>query len=419
MPDDSLAVEVVTFGCRLNACESEIMRQNALAAGLSDTIIVNTCAVTAEAERQARQSIRRLRREHGQARIIITGCAAEVNAALYTAMPEVDHVIGNGDKLRAEAFIGLQDKTVVLAAKDKADVTDVPPIRGFEGLARAFVQVQQGCDHRCTFCIIPYGRGSSRSVPIGDISRQVQVLVAEGYREIVFSGVDLTAYGADLPSSPSLGQMIRRVLALNPDLPWLRLSSVDLAEVDDDLWRLIESEPRLLPHLHLSMQAGDDMILKRMKRRHSASDIINFCQRARQLRPDIVFGADVIAGFPTEDDTMFANTVRTIEDAGITWLHVFPYSPRHGTPAALMPQVPRPIIKARAATLRRLGAESVARHLSTLVGQRLDVLVEQTGVGRTKSFASVDITDGDPPIGHVVSILCTGNDGKRACGRVL
>ncbi|HRQ83329.1 MAG TPA: tRNA (N(6)-L-threonylcarbamoyladenosine(37)-C(2))-methylthiotransferase MtaB, partial [Azospirillaceae bacterium] len=326
--------EIVTFGCRLNAYESEVMRGHARAAGLSEVVIVNTCAVTSEAERQARQTIRKLRRERPDAKIVVTGCAAQIDPARFAAMPEVDRVLGNQEKLAPESW--------GLAATERVAVNDIMSVKetaahlisGFEDRARAFIQAQQGCDHRCTFCIIPFGRGPSRSVPIGAMVEQVRALTAAGYREVVLTGVDITSYGPDLPGAPSLGQMIRRLLAAVPELPRLRLSSLDPVEIDDDLWRLIENEPRLLPHLHLSLQAGDDMILKRMKRRHSRADAVAFCERARRARPDVVFGADLIAGFPTETDEQFDNTLRLLEDCGLTWLHVFPYSPRPGTPAA-------------------------------------------------------------------------------------
>ena len=333
-------VEIVTFGCRLNAVESEVMRGHARAAGLDDVVVVNTCAVTSEAERQARQAIRRLRRERPGATLIVTGCAAQIDPDRFAAMPEVDRVVGNDEKMKAETFATLDGPRV--RVNDIMAVRETAPhlVEAFEGRARAFVQVQQGCDHRCTFCIIPYGRGNSRSVPIGEVVRQVRTLVEAGYREVVLTGVDVTSYGPDLPGAPRLGQMVRRLLAQVPDLPRLRLSSLDPVEIDDDLWRLIAEEPRLMPHLHLSVQAGNDLILKRMKRRHLRADAIDVCRRARDLRPEIAFGADLIAGFPTEDEAMFADTLNLVGEAGLTYLHVFPYSPRPGTPAAKMPQVP-------------------------------------------------------------------------------
>ncbi len=404
--------EIVTFGCRLNTYESEVMRTHARNAGLEDVVIVNTCAVTSEAERQARQTIRKLRRERPNARIVVTGCAAQIDPQRYGAMPEVDQVLGNQEKLQPESW--------GLAPAEKVLVNDIMSVKetaghligGFEDRARAFVQVQQGCDHRCTFCIIPYGRGPSRSVPIGAVVEQVQALVKAGYNEVVLSGVDITSFGPDLPGTPTLGQMVRRLLALVPDLPRLRLSSLDCIEIDDDLWRLIETEPRLMPHLHLSLQAGDDMILKRMKRRHSRADAIAFCKRVRALRPDMVFGADFIAGFPTETDDMFENTLRLVEECGLTWLHVFPYSPRPGTPAARMPQVDGGVRKERAARLRALGAEAEARKLASLVGREVSVLVEKDDLGRTQHFAEIRLGTPQTP-GSVLRATVTGvADGK-------
>lgn len=399
--------EIVTFGCRLNSYESEVMRTHARNAGLEDVVIVNTCAVTSEAERQARQTIRKLRRERPDARIVVTGCAAQIDPQRFAAMPEVDQVIGNQEKLQAESW-GLPPTEKVLV-NDIMSVKETAGhlIGGFEDRARAFVQVQQGCDHRCTFCIIPFGRGPSRSVPIGAVVEQVQALVKAGYNEVVLSGVDITSYGPDLPGSPTLGQMVRRLLACVPELPRLRLSSLDCIEMDEDLWRLIEHEPRLMPHLHLSLQAGDDMILKRMKRRHSRADAVAFCQRVRSLRPDAVFGADFIAGFPTETEEMFANTLKMVEDCGLTWLHVFPYSPRPGTPAARMPQVDGAVRKERAARLRAVGAEAEARMLATLVGRSASVLVEKDDLGRTEHFAEIRLGVALPP-GSLVRATITG-----------
>ncbi|MGE4220080.1 MAG: tRNA (N(6)-L-threonylcarbamoyladenosine(37)-C(2))-methylthiotransferase MtaB [Alphaproteobacteria bacterium] len=377
---------IITFGCRLNAYESEVMRRNAQAAGLTDAIIVNTCAVTAEAERQARQAIRRARRENPAAQILVTGCGAQVDPAGYAAMPEVDRVLGNREKLEPEAF-ALDGEPVrvndIMAVRETAGHL----IGGFDGRARAFVQVQNGCDHRCTFCIIPYGRGNSRSVPMGAVVAEVRALVAAGYREVVLTGVDITSYGADLPGRPGLGQMVRRLLAQVPELPRLRLSSVDCVEIDEDLIALFADEPRLMPHLHLSLQAGDDMILKRMKRRHGRADAVAFCDRLRTARPDIVFGADLIAGFPTETEAMFENSLALVADCGLTWLHVFPYSARPGTPAARMPQVPVAERRARAARLRTAGADAAARFLAGRVGSEAQVLVERDGIGHTEQHA--------------------------------
>lgn len=412
---------LVTFGCRLNAYESEVMRNHARDAGLDDVVIINTCAVTAEAERQARQTIRRLRRERPDAKIIVTGCAAQVSPEKFAAMGEVDHVLGNDAKLTAAPWAdfggGTAERVVVndiMSVKETAGHL----IQGMEGRARAFVQVQNGCDHRCTFCIIPYGRGNSRSVPMGEIVEQVRALVASGYNEVVLTGVDVTSYGADLPGKPSLGQMVRRLLALVPDLPRLRLSSLDAVEMDEDLWRLVADEPRLMPHLHLSLQAGDDMILKRMKRRHLRADAIAFAEKARALRPDMVFGADIIAGFPTETEEMFQNSLDIVAQCGLTWLHVFPYSPRPGTPAAKMPQVPGPIRKERAARLRAAGEAQVARYLAEQVGRSANVLIERPGLGRNEGFAEVVVPDHYHP-GTIIRCTITGVAGTQLTARVL
>jgi threonylcarbamoyladenosine tRNA methylthiotransferase MtaB len=390
--------EVVNFGCRLNAYEAEVMR--GLAPGDSHAIIINTCAVTAEAERQARQAIRKARRENPHARIVVTGCAAQISPAAWAEMAEVDAVLGNQEKLtRRSLSEALRPDGAAMQVNDiqAAQETAAHLIDGFDGRTRAFVQVQQGCDHRCTFCIIPYGRGPNRSVPIGVLVNQVRRLVEQGFREVVLTGVDVTAYGADLPGTPRLGQMIRRLLALVPELPRLRLSSLDVAEVDGDLWRLIGDEPRLMPHLHLSLQAGADLILKRMKRRHSRAQAVAFCAEARRLRPDISFGADLIAGFPTETAELFEQSLALVEDCGLTWLHVFPYSAREGTPAARMPQLPGPLRKERAARLREAGAAAVSRYLASRIGQAEQILVERPGFGRTEGFAPVAT---DPTLGE-------------------
>jgi threonylcarbamoyladenosine tRNA methylthiotransferase MtaB len=363
------APEMITFGCRLNTYESEVMRGHAVNAGLDNAVIVNTCAVTAEAERQARQAIRRARRNKPDAKIIVTGCAAQINPAAYSEMPEVDLVLGNQEKLEAKSFLALDGEPVRVQDIMSTTETASHLVEGFDDRTRAFIQVQNGCDHRCTFCIIPFGRGNSRSVPIGAIVEQVRTLTDNGYREVVLSGVDVTSYGADLPGQPRLGQMVRRLLASVPELPRLRLSSIDVAEIDDDLLHLIAEEPRLMPHLHLSLQAGDDMILKRMKRRHSRGQAIEFCQTVRALRPDVVFGADLIAGFPTETDAMFANSLALVEECDLAHLHVFPYSPRPETPAARMPQLPRDVVKNRAAQLREAGGKALSGFLAREVGQ--------------------------------------------------
>ncbi len=404
------APEIVTFGCRLNAFESEIMRGHADATGSEGTVIFNTCAVTAEAERQARQAIRRLRREKPDAHIIVTGCAAQINPTRYADMPEVDRVIGNAEKLKAASYLATEDARI--AVNDIMTVREAAPhlINGFEGRTRAFVQVQNGCDHRCTFCIIPYGRGNSRSVPLGTIAAQARKLVERGYGELVLTGVDLSSYGRDLPDQPSLGQAVRGLLAVVPELKRLRLSSLDPAVIDDDLKALIAGEPRLMPHLHLSVQAGDDLILKRMKRRHNRADILQLAAELRTLRPDIALGADLIAGFPTESNAMFENTVRIVEGAGLTWLHVFPYSLREGTPAARMPGLPRALVRERAARLREVGEDAVSRFLDDQVGKPQSVLVEQEGNGRSAHYAPVRLTS--VAMGKVVAAKAIRRDGQ-------
>ncbi|MFC5416764.1 tRNA (N(6)-L-threonylcarbamoyladenosine(37)-C(2))-methylthiotransferase MtaB [Dongia soli] len=392
--------QLLTFGCRLNAFETEVMRGHASAAGLTDAIIVNTCAVTAEAERQARQAIRKARRANPAARIIVTGCAAQIAPAKFAAMTEVDHVIGNEEKLKAETFAALSGHALEAPARVAvADIMGVKEtaghlIAGFAERCRAFVEIQQGCDHRCTFCIIPFGRGNNRSVPVGEIVTQVRNLVAGGVREIVLTGVDITGYGADLPGKPTLGQLVRRLLNLVPDLPRLRLSSIDVVEIDETLMDLIGDEERLMPHLHLSLQAGDDMILKRMKRRHSRADAVRFCTEARRRRPDLVFGADLIAGFPTETEEMFANSLALVEDCGLTFLHVFPYSARSGTPAARMPQLRGDIRRERAARLRAAGQAAQQRYFAGQLGRTAQVLVEKiegdgSAFGHSDHFAPV------------------------------
>ena len=410
-------VRVVTFGCRLNTYESEVMKDHAKKAGLDNAIIINTCAVTSEAERQARQTIRRARRENPDAKIIVTGCAAQVNPESFSSMPEVNQVIGNDLKLKAETWNPLLTERVrvndIMAVKETASHM----ISGFDHHARAFVQVQNGCDHRCTFCIIPYGRGNSRSVAIGEIVDQVRKLVEGGYQEIVLTGVDITSYGPDLPGQPTLGQMVRRLLALVPDIKRLRLSSLDPVEIDEDMWKLIGEEPRMMPHLHLSMQAGDDMILKRMKRRHLRQDLFDVCKRARQLRPDMVFGADIIAGFPTETDEMFENTLNAVKECDVTFLHVFPYSPRKGTPAARMPQVDGVVRKERARILRELGSEQVRKHLAGLIGKTMPVLVERNMKSRTEYFSEV-LLDQQMPLGQIAMVKMESIEDDYIKGRV-
>lgn len=398
--------EIVTFGCRLNAYESEAMKARAAEAGLKDAIIFNTCAVTAEAVRQSRQQIRKARREHPRAKIIVTGCAAQTEPGAYAAMDEVDLVLGNSEKLQARSYAAFG-----MDAFERVRVNDIMSVKetagqfvdSFDGRARAFLQVQNGCDHRCTFCIIPYGRGNSRSVPVGEVILEARRLAETGFPEIVLTGVDLTAYGADLPGTPTLGQLVRRLLKLVPELKRLRISSIDMIEADDDFLRAIADEDRLMPHFHLSVQAGDDMILKRMKRRHSRTDVIAFCDRVREMRPDAAFGADIIAGFPTETDAMFENSRALISDAGLTYLHVFPFSPRKGTPAARMPQLPREVVKARAKVLRTEGERALAARLQKLQGHDHDVLVEKAGSGHTPCFAPVRL-GGDALPGSIVRI---------------
>ena len=380
--------DVLTFGCRLNAYESEVMRGHA--AALENTVIVNTCAVTAEAERQARQAIRRAVRERPGARIIVTGCAAQIDPEAWSALPGVDRVLGNLEKLRPESWTA--DAPGMVSDIMRARSTAPHLVTEFAGRARAFVEVQQGCDHRCTFCVIPFGRGPNRSVPIGGVVEQVRALVAAGYREVVLTGVDIASYGAGLPGTPSLGQLARRLLALVPDLPRLRLSSLDPAAIDDDLWRLIAEENRLMPHLHLSMQAGSDLVLKRMKRRHRRDDALALVRRARALRPGIAFGADLIAGFPTETERLFEETVSFVEEAGLQFLHVFPYSERPGTPAARMPAVPHSERRARAARLREAGRLATKRVLDSQVGRTSIVLAETGQRGHSEQFAPVRMT---------------------------
>lgn len=404
-------VDILTFGCRLNSVESEIMRRKAAESGLSDAVIVNTCAVTSESMRQARQAIRKARRARPGARILVTGCGAQVDPDRFAAMPEVDRVLGNEEKLEARNF--LDDAGPRVRVNDIMSVRETAPhlIDGFEGRSRAFVQVQQGCDHRCTFCIIPYARGNSRSVPAGAVVDQVRRLVEAGYAEAVLTGVDITSWGQDLPGAPPLGRLCRQILAHVPELKRLRLSSIDAVEIDAELKRLLAEEARLMPHLHLSLQAGDDMILKRMKRRHSRADAVALCREIRDLRPDTVFGADLIAGFPTEDEAMFANSLALIADCDLTWLHVFPYSERPGTPAARMPQVDPAVRKARAARLRAEGEAALARFLVSRIGSRASVLVERPGLGRSEQFAPVRLDPGQPAGALVEARIAGADDG--------
>ena len=387
--------KITTLGCRLNAYESEAMRALAEDANLGDAVIVNTCAVTAEAVRKSRQEIRRLHRENPTSKVIVTGCAAQIDPDSFAQMPEVNAVIGNNEKMQAATWSAMAGDLIGDTEKVKVDdimsVTETAGhlIDGFATRARAYVQVQNGCDHRCTFCIIPFGRGNSRSVPAGVVIDQIKRLVNKGYNEVVLTGVDLTSWGADLPSAPKLGDLVMRILKLVPDLPRLRISSIDSIEVDENLLTAIATEPRLMPHLHLSLQHGDDLILKRMKRRHLRDDAIAFCETARKLRPNITFGADIIAGFPTETEAHFANSLKLVEECDLTWLHVFPYSSREGTPAAKMPAVKGPQIKQRAARLRALGSQKVTAHLNAQYGKTHTILMENPSMGRTEQFTEV------------------------------
>ena len=420
-----MSVDVVTFGCRLNAFESEVIAREAERAGLTDTIVINSCAVTNEAVAQARQSIRRLKRERPEVRIVVTGCAAQTQARMFADMAEVDRVVGNDDKMRGEAWrlarVAFDAAAGFgIASEEKIAVADIMAVRemaphlleGFQkGLPRVFVQVQNGCDHRCTFCIIPYGRGNSRSVPMGAVVDQVRALLERGHAEIVLTGVDLTSYGADLPGAPKLGMLTKQILRHVPGLKRLRISSIDQVEVDRDLLDVIADDERLMPHLHLSLQSGDDLILKRMKRRHSRDDAVQFCAQVRRLRPDIAFGADIIAGFPTETEEMFARSKDLVEACGLTFLHVFPYSPRPGTPASRMPQVSGEVIKQRAKRLRATGEGALQRRLASEIGATRQVLIESATQGRTEHFMPVAIA-GETP-GAVRTLAITGHDGAR------
>ena len=412
------APKFTTLGCRLNAYETEAMKALADEAGVGDAVVVNTCAVTAEAVRKARQEIRRLRRENPEARVIVTGCAAQIDPDSFAAMDEVDAVIGNSEKMSPDTWAGLSNgfigETEKVQVNDIMSVTETAGhlIDGFGTRSRAYVQVQNGCDHRCTFCIIPYGRGNSRSVPAGVVVDQIKRLVQKGFNEVVLTGVDLTSWGADLPGTPRLGDLVMRILRLT-DVPRLRISSIDSIEADENLMLAIATEPRLMPHLHLSLQHGDDLILKRMKRRHLRDDAIRFTEEARRLRPDITFGADIIAGFPTETEAHFENSLKLVEDCHLTWLHVFPYSSRPGTPAAKIPnKVNGTIIKERAARLREAGDVAVQRHLAAQQGVTHRVLMEAPDMGRTEQFTEVTMTM--PQVeGAIVTATITGQSGQR------
>ncbi|HEX3919309.1 MAG TPA: tRNA (N(6)-L-threonylcarbamoyladenosine(37)-C(2))-methylthiotransferase MtaB [Caulobacteraceae bacterium] len=432
--------EVITFGCRLNAYESDAIRAQAAAEGITDAVVFNTCAVTAEAVRQARQAIRKARRERPDARLVVTGCAAQIDPASFAAMPEVDLVVGNAEK-SAPGALALGERVRVnpiLPSPSRGGVggggnppkealsstphlllpqtpTPNPSPQGGGERARAYVEVQNGCDHRCTFCIIPFGRGNSRSIAAERVVAETRALAAAGYAEVVLTGVDLTSWGAELPGAPSLGALVARLLAEVPELPRLRLSSIDAAEIDAELMACLAREPRLAPHLHLSLQSGDDLILKRMKRRHSRADALALIAQVRAVRPETAFGADFIAGFPTESDAAFENTLAFVEEAGLAYLHVFPYSPRPGTPAARMPQVAREVVKDRAARLRAAGDAALARHLDRQVGRRIEALVEREGRARAADFTEIGFA-GPAEIGRLVPIRITGHDGRRASG---
>ncbi len=409
-----------TFGCRLNAYETEAMKDLSEQAGLNGAVVVNTCAVTAEAVRQSKQRIRKLRRENPDAKLIVTGCAAQTEPKTYSDMEEVDMVVGNIEKMQADTWENIAKGPDFIGDAEKVQVDDIMSVTetaghlidGFGTRARAYVQVQNGCDHRCTFCIIPYGRGNSRSVAAGVVVEQIKRLVDKGYQEVVLTGVDITSWGADLPMQPKLGDLVQRILTLVPDLPRLRISSIDSVEVDPALTDAIGGDRRLMPHLHLSLQAGDDMILKRMKRRHLRDDAIRFCEDMRKARPDIVYGADIIAGFPTETEEMFENSLRLVEDCGLTWLHVFPFSPREGTPAARMPQMDRGIIKERAARLRAAGDEQVNHHLNAQIQKRHNILMENPRMGRTEGFTEVYF-DTDQPVGKIVKAQIIGRNDTQ------
>src|SRR5689334_4244998 len=414
-----MSVEVVTFGCRLNAAESEVIRREATRAGFADTVVVNTCAVTTEAVRQARQAIRSVRRRKPNAKIIVTGCAAQTEPQAFAAMPETDRVLGNAEKLSSAGWAQAR-AAFDIDGSPKAIVNDIMAVKEtaphlvntFAGRARAFVQVQNGCDHRCTYCIIPFGRGNSRSVPMGAVVEDVRRLVANGYCEIVLTGVDITSYGADLPGAPKLGVLVKQILKHVPELQRLRLSSIDSVEADRALLEAVANEPRLMPHLHLSLQSGDDLILKRMKRRHDRAQAVALCRTLRQLRPDIVFGADLIAGFPTESDDMFRRSLDPVEECGLTYLQVFPFSPRPGTPAARMPQVAGAVVRERARRLREIGALALRRHLEGELGATRRVLVESDCTARTEQFTTVKLRAPAPP-GTIVECIVAGHDGRQ------
>lgn len=409
--------KVITFGCRLNAYESEIIKQNLKIANLDNVIVFNTCAVTQEAERQAKQAIRKAKRENPNIKIIVTGCAAQNNPDIFNQMPQVNKILGNEEKLYPE-FYQFDENKIQVNDIMSIQETATHMISNFDGKTRAFIQIQNGCNHRCTFCIIPYARGNSRSVPIGVITQQIQLLINQGYKEIVFTGVDLTSYGADLPGSPTLAQMIKRVLMLVPALPRLRLSSIDIAEIDQELFKLMTDEPRLMPHFHISLQAGDNMILKRMKRRHTREQIVEFCNKMRKILPDASFGADMIAGFPTETELMFNNSLNLVSETGIQYLHVFPYSERENTPASKMPQVQKHIRKKRAQLLRNEGQKQLQLFFQQQIGKIVKVLVEKDQFGHSENFIPTYIATRQT-IGEIVNVKLTGIDNDHMTGTVV
>ncbi len=409
--------EVITFGCRLNIYESEVIRTNLALSGLENVIVFNTCAVTKEAEKQSRQAIRKAKRNNPDVKIIVTGCAAQNNPAIFANMVEVDKVLGNEEKLIAAHYQFTEEKVVV---NDIMSVTETANhmVSSFDGRSRAFIQVQNGCNHRCTFCMIPYGRGNSRSVPMGAIVRQLRALVENGYNEVVFTGVDVTAYGPDLPGTPTFAQMIRRIIGLVPELKRLRLSSIDVAEIDDDLFDLMAYAPQIMPHFHISLQAGDDMILKRMKRRHNRQNVIDFCHKLRNLRANVSFGADIIAGFPTENETMFENTRKLISEADLQYLHVFPYSERDETPAARMPQVAKSVRKTRAEILRTAGEQQLQQFFQRSIGHEVELLVEQNNMAHTENFIPVKLQD-NFDVGQIIKARLVAIEGNHMISEIL
>lgn len=406
--------EVVTFGCRLNTYESEVIKNNLALSNLENVVVFNTCAVTKEAERQAKQAIRHHKKHNPDSKIIVTGCAVQANPAMFSGMDEIDKILGNEEKMRPE-YYSLDSERVLVNDIMSIKETALHLVEHFEGKSRAFIQVQNGCNHRCTFCIIPYGRGNSRSVPVGAIVNQVRVLVEQNYQEIVMTGVDVTSYGPDLPGEPTFAQMLKRVLFAVPELKRLRLSSIDVAEIDDELFELMAYEKRLMPHFHISLQAGDNMILKRMKRRHNRDQVIEFCHKLRGIRPDVAFGADIIAGFPTETDEMFENTKKLIAEAELQYLHVFPYSPRPETPAARMPQVEKSIRKERARVLRAEGEAELTRFFDKHIGSEASILVESENKGHTENFIPVKFLSDIPSNSIISSKLQNGHDGFMIC----